>query len=126
MVVAGDHVLRAEVHERTDGPSLQILQEQGVLAEHPMSADDVGQQHERKHQARDGRDLTVSNSHHDGDAPLHALSIRCRDHDSSLPLIPLMAAVACGVDRLAGAEERLHVPGLDRLERHPGRIHERS
>ena len=38
MVVAGDHVLGAEIHQRTDRRTVESLQEHGVLARDAMRA----------------------------------------------------------------------------------------
>src|SRR5207249_8994363 len=48
VIVAGHHVFRPEIHERTDRPSLESLQEHRVLARHAMRARHLGKDPEQQ------------------------------------------------------------------------------
>ena len=59
MVVAGDHVLGAEIHQRADRAAIEPLQEHRVLARHAVRAASPASAPERQHR-ESNHDVRVS------------------------------------------------------------------
>ena len=65
VVVPGDHVFRAQIHQRTDGPAVESLEKHGVLARHAVCVehDRTQRQHDEERRDQSRRSIAADTVH---------------------------------------------------------------